>query len=79
MIIKATVIGMKYGVSKEKKEYTTLCVDVTDTIPENERVGMICAKTAVWGKHPKELLGSEVLCSVDEYGRLKDVSINSVE
>ena len=79
MIIKAPVIGMKYGVSKDNKHYTTLCIDVTATVPEAERCGMICAKHAVWGTHPNTLLGSDVVCSVDEHGRIQDVSLDNVE
>ena len=79
MITKAEIIGIKYGVSKDNKEFTTLCLDITETVPVDKREGMIAGKTAVWGHHPASIVGQTVLCSVDDHSRINDVQLCDIE
>lgn len=75
MIKSLPCIGLRYGKSKAGKPFTNVWVDVTECIPENERIGSYSSVAFYNGFLPRDVLGKDVICSVDRFGRVTDIDI----
>ena len=75
MIKSLPCIGIQYGKSKADRNFTKVWIDVTECIPENERIGVYSSTAFFNGILSRDVVGSQLLCCVDRYGRVTDIDI----
>ena len=75
MIKSLPCIGIQYGKSKSGNSFTKVWIDVTDCIPENNRIGVYSSTAFYSGILPRDVVGNDVLCSVDRFGKVTDIDI----
>lgn len=75
MIKSLPCIGIQYGKSKSGNPFTKVWIDVTDCFPETERIGVYSSTAFYIGHLPRDVVGNDVLCSVDRFGKVTDIDI----
>ena len=79
MLLKVKCIGLKRGVSKKNgnKPFTNLFFDTTEICESvnSDCAGNVISTLFVWNKIPDSIIGTDILCSVDDYGNVKDCEI----
>ena len=75
MIKSLPCIGIQYGKSKTGNQFSKVWIDVTSCIPENDRIGVYSSTAFYNGVLPRNVVGKDVLCSVDRFGKVTDIDI----
>lgn len=75
MIKNCTCIGVRKGITKNKKPFARVYVDVTSCSPydPNFTFGSFVESIVVWDNVNPNIVGKEILCSVDKFGHLLDI------
>lgn len=72
MIKVLPCLGIKHG-KKNGKDYSIVWVDVTECIPDEDAVGQFVSDCYIPAFVPNHLVGTNIACSVDRFGRLQDI------
>ena len=75
MIKNCMCIGVRNGVTKDNKPFARVYVDVSPCVPYDDKTtfGSFVENIAVWDNVNPNIVGKEILCSVDKFGHLLDI------
>ena len=75
MIKSLPCIGIQYGKTKSGNFFSKVWIDVTDCFSENDRIGVYSSTAFYNGTLPRDIVGKDILCSVDRFGKIIDIDI----
>lgn len=67
MIKSCKCVGIRKGKLKDGRHCSTLYFDVTDCVPEEDRVGKYFSQYFIPKDIPHNVVGADVICSVDNF------------
>lgn len=75
MIKSCKCIGLRKGSTKDNKPFARVYIDVTDCVPYNEKTtfGTFVESFPIWDNVSNDIVGRDILCSVDRYGKVLDI------
>lgn len=76
MISNLTVVGINKGKTKAGKDFSKLYFDVTDNVKSDKKRGHLYSEFFIFEDVPVDVVGAELLCSVDIFGRITDIELN---
>ena len=77
MISKAKCVGLKVFKSKKGETYSQVYLDITEFNDngKNEIHGSIVGSSFQRGKFNSNIVGQDILVSIDDFGNVKDIEI----